>query len=186
MNDPLHNLLKRADESYAPSAPRRTDLPRRVYRRHRRRQVARSTAVVALLLSVALAGFLLQRVDAPQVVKTRDGSPRASQQEDGQLASLGTDADVHARTAELLRASERRRDVIEKSLVSLSRTDPREEIRQQKNQFALTRVSEADRLADHPERAGEAKRIYRQTIELFPGTPAADIAASRLEQLQKT
>ena len=76
--------------------------------------------------------------------------------------------------------------MIEKSLVSLSRTDPREEIRQQKNQFALTRVSEADRLADHPQRADEATRIYRQTIELFPGTPAADIAASRLEQLQKT
>ena len=185
MNDPLHNLLTRADASYAP-APRRVDgLPQRVYRRHRRRQLVRSGAVMALLLSVALVGVVLQRISVPHVAQLEAGPPTAPQQ-DVALASLSIDADLHARTADLLRASERRREVMERSLVSLSRTDPRDEIRKQKNQFALTRVSEADRLADHPQRADDAMRIYQQTIELFPGTPAADIAARRLEQLQKT
>lgn len=185
MNDPLHNLLTRADESLGSPSRRVDDLPRCVYRRHRRRQVMRSSAVVAMLLSVALVGFVLQRIDAPQVVQGDDEMLPATQH-DTELASLAADADVHARTADLLRASERRRDVMEKSLVSLSRTDPRDEIRRQKNQFALTRVSDADRLADHPQRGDDAAKIYRQTIELFPGTPAADIASRRLAQLQKT
>ena len=185
MNDPLHNLLKRADASLESPSRWIDDLPRRVYRRHRRRQITRSSAVVAMLLSVALVGFFLQRVDAPKVAQG-DEDTLAAPQHDTQLALLAADADVHARTADLLRASERRRDVMEKSLVSLSRTDPRDEIRRQKNQFALTRVSEADRLADHPQRGDDAAKIYRQTIELFPGTPAADIASRRLEQLQKT
>ena len=181
------DLLKRADETYSSPSPARCvqELPRRVYRRHRRRQAIRSGAVAAMLLSVALVGFVIQRVDRPRVVQ-REDQPSPTSQDDAHLASLSADADVHARTADLLCASERRRDVMEKSLVSLARTDPRDEVREQKNQFALTRVSEADRLADHPQRAYEAMKIYQQTIELFPGTPAADIAASRLEQLQRS
>ena len=190
MHDPLHNLLRRADESYssAATARRSEDLPRRIYRRHRRKLVIRSSAVVALLLSAALVGFVFQRVDQPQVVQREDQpfQPSSGPHSDAEFASLGTDADVHSRTADLLRASERRRDVMEKSLVSLARTDPRDEVREQKNQFALTRVSEANRLAEHTGRAGEAVKIYRQTIELFPGTPAAEIAAKRLEQLQRS
>ena len=191
MNDPLHNLLKRADETYWSSSssttttPRRIDLPRRVYRRHRRNQAIRSGAIVAMLLSVALVGFVLQRVDQPQVVRREDQSSPVSQG-DAQFTSLSADADVHSRTADLLCASERRRDGLEKSLESLSRTDPRDEIREQKNQFALTRVSEADRLAEHPQRANDAMKIYQRTIELFPDTPAADIAARRLEQLPRS
>ena len=188
MNDPLFNLLKHADASDV-SVPRAiADLPQRVYRRHRRRQVIRSSAVAALLLSVALSGLVLQRIDTRQVVivepTTQPQQPRP--EPEIQFVVLGAAADLHTRTADLLRAGERRRDVMERSQATLSRVDPAVLIRREKNQFALSRVSEADRLSDHPDRADDAIKIYRQTIELFPDTPAANIAAKRLEHIPKT
>jgi hypothetical protein len=189
MNDSLHNLLKQADETGASPPPRAVPgLPQRVYRRHRRKQIARSGVLAALLLSVALGGLLLQRIDVPELAQL-EPTTQPDQTELGpdiQLVALGADADLHARTADLLRARERRRDVMERSQASLARVDPTVLIRREKNQFALARVSEADRLSDHPDRADDAIRIYRQTIELFPDTPAADIAASRLEHIPKT
>jgi hypothetical protein len=187
MNDPLHNLLKQAEAS-DPSPRAIADLPRRIYHRHRRKQIVRSSAVAALLLSVVLGGLLVQRFDTPRMVivepTTQPDEPRPGP--DLQLAALGADADLHARTADMLCASERRRDSIERSQASLSRVDPAVLIRREKNQFALTRISEADRLSEHPDGADEAIRIYRQTIELFPDTPAANIAAKRLEHIEKT
>jgi|SRR5687768_11341452 len=195
--DPLFDLLKHADADTAPQRGSATDLARRVYRRHRRRQVVRTAGVFAVLASVALSGVVLQRLvtprpASPELVTTQpaetDSTPPTSapgaSQDQIALVALGTAADLHARTADMLTASERRRDAIDRAAEAMSRADPIDVVRQQKNRIALTRVSEADRIADRPGRAGEAMRIYQQTIELFPDTPAADIAARRLENLR--
>lgn len=189
MNDPLRNLLMDADARAATPGRLVPDLPQRVYRRHRRKRIIRSGALVVLLLSVALSGLLLQRVDTGQMAEgdeatTQPDFPRPGR--DVQLVALNVTADVHARTAAMLRAGERRRDSMERSQVSLARIDPTVTVRRERNRFALARVAEADRLAGHPDGVRDAVKIYRRTIELFPDTPAADIAAKRLEHTPKT
>ena len=189
-HDPLHNLLKQADADAGPAPRPVPDLPQRVYRRHRRRRAAQAGTVGAMLLCVALGSIVLQQSSTRPIADARpdrqEQEPPEPQVRTAQNAMLAWDAnaDLHARTAKMLTANERRRASLEKSRLILAGDDPADMVRQEKHAFALTRISDADRLRDHPDRAEEARRIYRQTIELFPDTPAADIAAKRLDHLK--
>lgn len=181
--DPLFNLLRDADGSAPPLTARRDGLSARVFRGYRRRRIVRSSgAVVLLLIMISSGAVLVQRVETSHIVHT---TPAADiQTENPALIALDANVQLHTRTAELLVAGERRRQVIDRSQRSLTRDDALEVIQQQRNRAGLTLISQADRIGADPGRSEDAAEVYRRTIELFPNTPAASIAVRRLAQIK--
>jgi hypothetical protein len=97
---------------------------------------------------------------------------------------LASDVDLHARTADILLAGEKRRASLDRSRLTLSQNDAIDSIQQQRNRTALLLISQADRQGAQSPRDPQAADGYRRTIELFPETPAATIAAERLRQIR--
>lgn len=182
MPDSLFKLLRDADSAIVPTLDE--DLVRSVYRRHRLRQATRATAAVCLVAAVGIGTALFMQSNPTPQPRLVTSQPARVSAPDMQLIALEAELDLHTRTADLLLAGERRRQSIQKSQRTLDQEDALDDIQRQRNRAALTLVSQGDRMAAQPERTTEAVEAYRRTIELFPDTSAATIAAERLAQLE--
>lgn len=181
-DDPIFDLLHKADSS-APPAPRIDDLPRAVFRRHRRRRAVRAASLITCLVLLACSGvFLVQRTQTRQLVIATQPSPIDTRAIE--LAAIDANIERHVRTADLLVAGEKRRQSRDRTQRSLEREDAIDMIQDQRNRAGLTLVSQGDRLNQQLQRSDDAVEVYRRAVELFPNTPAATIAAERLDRMK--
>ncbi len=170
MNDELHQLLRRADRGAPPPTVNVTALPERIRleARHRKqRRVALYGVSIPLILLVCVSR-LPTRHSTPPVAEVIPAAPSMSR----------IDADMHARTAAILEASEKRQRVsIDPSDVFLVN------IATERNQTALLLLHDANRMLENADPRSAAATLQR-TIALFPGTVAASRAGKQLEQLE--
>jgi hypothetical protein len=173
-------LLREADQSALGGARQVEDLSERVFRRHRRRRVTRAVSVSAVLGLVACTtAVLLQSPPTTTVQK-----PTRVQVDNLEVLWIDADIEKHARAADVLEAGERRRNAAGRRSPTPRSADILLTIDDERNRAALTLVSQADRLIEIPTSATDAIDIYRHVVELFPNSPAALVAARRLEQIR--
>jgi hypothetical protein len=183
-DDPLRQLLELADRPPSLVVPARHDQPAdlaaSIIRRHARRQwlvrVGTSGVVVAAILIVS--SVLLWRV--PESTHPHVIAATLTADSKLELARLDQQAQVHARTAELLLAGEKRRASQRRAAQRASAADIDDQVLQQRAEAALTIVRSGDRLRTTYQLDDAAAAEYRRAIDLFPETPAAAVAARRL------
>jgi hypothetical protein len=170
MTDRLKQLLRAADAaSPTPAGP--TDLDARVLHRRARERLRRPALATAIVLIVASAWLIpwFRPRHLPPTAQIDSGVIRE------QLAALQIEAQLHEQTAD--------------ALIAVLRAAPPplapgpSEAQLARDRAALILVYDADRSirANRPE---DAVAGYRRAIELFPNTPAADVARERLKQMQ--
>ena len=166
MSDELQQLLRRADSSAPAPALHTTDLSTRI--RHTARNQRRLAACgLALLLGLVCTPLLLHRNTVPNV---HSNLPV--------IATTDLDAQLHERTAALLQAHSHSKRVLtapDAFLVNLQ---------MERDRAALVLLRDARRGLN--ERDPFATETLKLTVNLFPDTPAATIAAQQLQQLDSS
>jgi len=165
MSDELQQLLRRADTSAPAPALDTTDLPNRI-RRTARNQRRLAACGLALLLLLICSPFVILRntpvPDAPPAVIT--------------VSTPEFDAILHERTAALLQAHarpHRATNTTDLFLVNLQ---------MERDRAALVLLRDARRDLDRGDPL--AQDALKLTVQLFPDTPAATLAATQLKQLE--
>jgi len=191
----IRNLLQQADRITGPPPMNPLGLADRVrqLRVHRRRMHVAAGGAVAALIAVSVGTALLTTrlsdrplpIDHPPAVANVDAPKLDAQQNldrlQAQIDQLRAEADsAMALVREVSALLERQHQLNELSASS----DPREEIRWQMNQAALTTVYQADRMYRDLGLRESAVESYQQVISLFPDTPAAKIARQKLSEIE--
>ncbi len=193
--DELQRLLQQADgDAGAPPGPP-ADLADRLHltarQRRRTRTAVRSTAVVLLLVIgvtlVARWRWVSGDDPARETITARvDTQDRQIAELRAEIERLRQEAEQRALTVRLLEANLKRRQ----SLANLRRLGTRPDlllsIDQQVERAALTVLYQTDQLCNEPNQAESVVEHYRQIIDLFGQTQAADQARQRLSGIQKT
>jgi hypothetical protein len=179
-NDPLHDLLCRAD-SAIPPPPIAVRLAERVVRKARL-QVIRRTGL-AVIVSIIAGGLIIshsRRAHPPApVVLTAPVNVAEIRLE---LAQLDADAKLHRQLATDLQNRRLRMPPTEIGIDDPDAPDPLARVDQATNRTALILLRQADRAADDPATLGRATDLYARAARLFPNTPAGRIAAQRLKR----
>ena len=176
MKDPLEDLLSRADAALPPpSGP--ADLPAVVRRRARR--ATRLGAAAGVLLAFGVVAVVLRATHANREIAgpaPRHVNTASVAVLQAELRELNTEARLCHKTAVDLQRQltlQRRAGAL---LVGLP--DPIERVQEARNRAASILLNEAERLeSSNPP---EARKLYRNIVQLFPETDAAHAAAQHL------
>ena len=186
VDDNLFSDALHAADAAAP-LPLQPGLADRVRTRARRQRRNRQIAAGSLALSIVAVGLtltLLRRDRGtlpPPVVAQQKVGPITSDRLGDDVILASREADVRLAVARRLVTAERQRRVARLAESLPTAADP---VAAHREQAALTLVDYAERLQGRVVRPIDALATYRRAIELFPETPAADVARRRIEQLQ--
>lgn len=193
-DDRLADLLRETDRALPPPTGR-PDLAARVRRRAAQHRIVRRTggalaAAIALALGATFAFRAASHKAAPPETPMRPDAVQVaiadSQEELAQLRAeldqLRAEADSTLAIIEAVKTQQQQR--ARAAAIAQASSDPQEQIRQELDRAAFTIVYQADRMYRELGLKQSAIRDYRQTIELFPGTPAAQVARERLTQIE--
>lgn len=170
--DRLEHMLKAADsatESLAPSG----DLAFRVRRSARRRRTYRVGAAGASLLAIALLAIRWNGTSGPVVAEV----PMTVESLRAELFEIQSQTDSRMAGVERYLQRQDHRS----SRPTLAADDS---IRREQDRAALLMILRADRMYHELRRKDSAMADYRRVLELFPSTPAADLARQRLAMIQ--
>jgi hypothetical protein len=167
-SDQFAQLLSAADATSARPRVSSERLARVVRRRHARRVFVARTAVAACCAVVVAVGLMTTE---------RGLSPASHPHE---LAQLEASARHHALVADVL--MQRERSASARSTPQAI-TDPSLWLQRERAEAALALVRSADRLFAANNDRTAAANAYRQAIQLFPETPAAQLASQRLGRI---
>jgi hypothetical protein len=173
MDDPIQQILRRADSAIPAPNPASSDLAWRVRVRAKKQRQLRQAALLLILVMgiVALAIW-------PHRPPTQ---PLTAAKPSDNLRQLEADADYHQLIANLVQEHERHG-------TQTTFSEPDEYLRQlaeERNLTALILVRDGDRNYEEFHDIAAAEASYRQVLRLFPHVPAAAVAEQRLHDLDK-
>lgn len=191
----LSDLLQHADEAkprVSDAAPLATRACHQLVRQRQRRRRVVGVGSLAMLFIVSLAAWRASERTLPTTVpepvatmspaESEPDSPTLSHEEvRAEIARLTAEAEMHARTAELMKtalAGQRAKLELEEYR---RRGDPMDWIADQQNRTALGMMMQAERLSEQPGTQAEVEATYYRIIELFPKTHTAEVARQRLD-----
>jgi hypothetical protein len=168
MSDELHQLLRRADESAQRAVLNAQDLSQRIRRtaRNQRRVAACGLASVFICSSLLLL-HLKHDPTPPETIAAKDSR------------ALQLEIALHERTVAILE-SRRAQPRTQKHPTDAFLT----ELKFQRNRAALVLLKDANRTRD--DRDPIAVAALRNTVRLFPDTPAAADASRRLREIDSS
>jgi hypothetical protein len=191
-NDPLGQLLSRADTAAGPVSPPADGIAGHIRAVLRRRQARRRTATgvtLALLLVVATLIPMVRpmvrsrphrAMDLADVKPTFESRPKEVARLRRELDALRAQASAgETAVAAMLRAERRVRQSPARALV-----DPVQRIHDQRDLAALALVRQADRLYRELDHRQSAATAYEAVVALFPQTPSATVARQRLADIK--
>lgn len=193
--DPVETLLQRADRAAGPPPAGPADLADRVRqlagRRHRTQVVIRTAAaaVVAIGLGLAIRSAAVRPgVDDGQAVSQQPApAPSPSDEEVTRLrmeiAQLRREADDLAEQIRGMAVIQQQRQRLDRLERAVARLESGEEVRAEMERAAFTIVYQADRMYRELGRRESAVEAYREAIRLFPETASAQIARTRLSEI---
>lgn len=188
-NDPLGELLSRADAVASVAHHPAADLARGVRTEARRRQVRTRVTVGALALLVASAVVLTRPSHTEIVHNAPTASNRAVESSKpardaaelrSELAALRTEAAGREATVRAMLDGEKRG----RRVVTVPRgIDPLDRILAEQDRGAMALVRQADRQYRELDRKESAAAGYGRVVELFPKTHWAAVARERLAEI---
>lgn len=171
MNDPLDQLLHRADARFS-HAGAAGDLAQRVPKIVRKRRAARGGAIGALAVAAVVTAMFW-----PAKKPMETGAPSIARLQE-EAREYRQAAEIHLAAAERMLASESAATRARKFI-----PDPQRQIREERELAATTLLHQADRYLHELKRPEAASAEYRRIIELFPASAPADSARQRLKQM---
>ncbi len=190
--DHLEQLLRQADADAGLPPRMPVDLAARVRRRagaRQRRTTLLTSAAAAILLAIGFFGYPRGRQPGSYVKQsestTHQVAPRPATDYRIELARL--DRQIESRLAiarRLDQLTEARQCLAALRTQKVDLPDPVAEARAEMDQAAFTLVQQADRLYRELHLPAPAADSYRRAIRLFPDTPWADVARTRLVETE--
>lgn len=181
----LRELLQQRDRAAGhpePVAVNRATLERRAVRRRNLRTVGAAGFTVVLLFALWQGlggGWTHDR----HIYPTEDLA-RVARLE-AEVSRLRADTESLLAMVANLTTRQREREQLAQIQLSIRQIPaPKQQTRTLVNQAAMTLVERADTLGEQPGQRGTAHELYRQTIQLYPNSDAAQTARRRLQHSQ--
>lgn len=194
--DDLESLLQRADRAAGPPPAGPADLADRVRRlarrRHRTRVVVRAAvaAVVVAGLGLAVHSAAVRNEPSELTTAQQPTPPDPASNEEvarlrSEIAQLRQEANALAEQIRGMTAIQEQRQRLDQLEQAVARLESGEEVRGEMERAAFTIVYQADRMYRELGLRDSAVEAYREAVKLFPDTPSAEIARTRLIEIDR-
>jgi hypothetical protein len=195
MAERLRELLQTADAEFAPpltpACQLVTGVQRELLLRHSGPSRLVGGAAALLLLTAGSAALWIGHaasgdLDAGTPIETAErGAPRDATMLQAEIRALHAEADARRAVAHRLAALQARDARVAAWHREAARPTPVELAGREASAAAGTLIRQADQLYFTLQNKGTAAATYRQVLDVFPGSPWADVARARLAALAR-